>query len=105
MTGTSFAPMMIIIVIVIRRRKIIDRFRNTGTLSANTAKTAAELQIRQSLLFNRLCRRGILIENSGRYYLDEQRLSDSRYRTRSTILPLLVIVFLLLILADLYFTR
>jgi hypothetical protein len=103
MTGTSFIPAIIVAIIVVRTKKIINRFKLSGTTTPHTAKTAGELNIRENLIFRKLVRRNVLIEVSpGRYYLHNEHLEDYLRARRMRIL-LAISVIIILILIDILF--
>jgi hypothetical protein len=105
MYGTSFIPSMVAILVVIRTKSILNKFRNTGTTAAYTAKTLEDLGLRQSLIFMRFLRRSVIIQVSGnKYYLNEENLTEYRNERRRLLIPILLIL-LLLILLDLYFFK
>jgi hypothetical protein len=51
MTGTYTLLLLVAIILVIRNRKFINKFRDTNTTSAKTAKTLEELNVSKRLLF------------------------------------------------------
>ena len=94
---------MMAILIVVRTRKLIDRFKNTGTTSPGTAKTTAELNIRSRSLFKRLVRRQVFVETApGRFFLDETNLAAYLVKRKMRVTAI-VVILVLLILADFYF--
>ena len=103
MTGVPYLPAMMAILIVVRTRKLIDRFKNTGTTSPGTAKTTAELNIRSRSLFKRLVRRRVFVETApGRFFLDETNLAAYLVKRKMRVTAI-VVILVLLILADFYF--
>jgi hypothetical protein len=105
MTGTPFFPGIIAVILVIKIKKIIQRFLDTGTTSPPAAKTPEELNIRTSLLFQRLLRRKVLVETfAGRYYLDEEALQEYN-NTRRKIMITVILVIALLIVFDYFYLR
>jgi hypothetical protein len=102
MTGTSFIPALIVILVLARIKKIINRFRDSGAVSPQTSRTPEELNIRRSILFNRLVKRKVLVEvTADRFYLHENNLEEYN-RTRRMRVISIVIVLILLIMLDIY---
>lgn len=104
MTGTSFIPIMVAIIVVVKRRILINRFRDTNTTTAYTAKTPEELNFSRRLSFNKLFIHNIIVEVGGKYYLDEQRLIEYRSKRIMILIPVLIIL-ILLILLDVFLTK
>jgi len=105
MTGTPLIPAMIAILVVIRIKKLINQFKDSGTISADTAKTTEELNIRRSFLFRRLVRRNVFIEVApDKFYLEENNLEEY-YRNRRIRILTVFIILILLIMLDIYFFR
>jgi hypothetical protein len=67
------------------------RFHVADALQPDRARTLVELGQRESLVFNYLCLRGVIIPaGSGRYYLDPIREQDFRRRRFQFVLIVLV---------------
>jgi hypothetical protein len=105
MTGTPFVPAMIVVLVMIRIRKIIDTFKNSGTLSSQTAKSLGDLNIRKSFILKRLVRHKVLVENSfGQYYLQEDHL-EGYYRNRRIKVIIIAMILMILICIDVWLIR
>jgi hypothetical protein len=102
MNGTSIVPVLIVVIIVAKTKKIIRSFINSGATSPAKARTTEELNIRRSGIFNRLVRRGVLVEIADRFYIHEQNLIAYNSRRRTIMIAVLAIL-LLLILLDIAF--
>ena len=103
MTGTPFFPGIIAVIIVVKIKKLIQRFIETGTTSPPAAKTPEELNIRTSLLFQRLLRRKVLVETyANRFYLDEEALQEYNNKRRKIIYIVILIIALLILFDFLY---
>jgi hypothetical protein len=103
MTGISFVPVMVVLIIVIRTKKIINRFINSGTVTPGSAKTLYELNIRNSLILNKLVRRNVIVEISPeRFYLHGDNL-EKYYSARRTRILIIIGILILLILIDGFF--
>lgn len=59
---SQFIPIIVVILIMVKFRNIINSFINSSTTNASTAKTLDELNIRRGGIFNRLQKRGVIIE-------------------------------------------
>ncbi|MEI6901033.1 MAG: hypothetical protein WCL00_14240 [Bacteroidota bacterium] len=104
-TGTSYLPVLIVIIMVVRTRKIIERFRSSGTTTPLKAKTLQELNLRSRMIVNRLVRRKLLVETTpGCYYLQENMLAEF-YQKRRTHFIVILLVIAILVIADIYFTH
>jgi len=104
MTGTSSIPIIIEIIVIIKRRILINRFRDTNTTAAFTAKTLEELNLSRQLSFYKLFIRNIIVEVNGKYYLDEQKLIEYRSKRIMILIPVLFILILLIFL-DIFLTK
>jgi hypothetical protein len=80
-------------IIIAIQNKIIRKFRTTGTTNPKSAKTIEELGIRHQLLFNKLVRKGVIVQNGSKYYLNEQRADTFIQQRRRTIFVVLALVF------------
>lgn len=89
-------------IIISIQNKIIRKFRITGTTNPKSAKTIEDLGIRHQLLFNKLVRKGVIVQNGNKYYLDEQRTDEFFRQRRLTILTVLAIVLVLVTLFVLF---
>jgi len=82
-------------VLALKRRQLIGAFDRVGATSPATARTRQELGVRDSPMFRRLVRRGVLCSaNNGSYYLDRQARARDR-RRRLTVMAVVVLVALL----------
>ena len=84
-------------VILIRERKIAATFRDASATSPETARSLADLGLRDDLAASRLRRRGVLRETKdGRYYFDIaawEALRGDRLRRAAVALVLVAIAF------------
>lgn len=104
MTGTSFIPIIIVILLVIKTRKLLDRFRKSGAINEENAKTLDELIISRRLIFRKYLSYSVIIETHGKYYLNEQNLINYRSKKRMILIPLLVILSIIIIYMDIVLT-
>jgi hypothetical protein len=103
MTGASFLPPMIAIIIIAKIRKVIRRFKETGSTSPQTAKTLEELNVDYRFAFRKMLKREIIIEASpNRYYLNEENLAGYN-NTRRMIMLVVILLLALVIIADTFF--
>jgi|WetSurMetagenome_2_1015567.scaffolds.fasta_scaffold187988_3 hypothetical protein len=109
MTGASLIPVFIVIIVVLRIKKLINRYKISGTISPQSAKTLKELNIRRSLVLRKLLRRNVIIESApGKFYLQENNLIEylkNRRRRMKTVVIILMIIMILLILTDIFITH
>jgi hypothetical protein len=97
MAVAPIIPSMAAGIIIARIRKIVQRFREAGAVSFQTARRPEELNIQKRLLFQRLVQKSVLVEaGDGRYYLHEEKYLTYRKNRRSRALFMLVIVLLIL---------
>jgi hypothetical protein len=92
----SFAPVGAV-VISKKRRQLINKFRETGTTSAATARTLADLDLPNNVIFEIQKLTGVIVPAGGdRFYLDEEReRSFSRLRLSLVITAFLLGIFLI----------
>lgn len=97
---SQIIPIIVVILIMVKFRNIINSFINSSTTNASTAKTLDELNVRRGGIFNRLQKRGVIIEvMANRYYLNEENLAKyNEKRRKIAIFSLLVLIIFLLIL-------
>lgn len=79
-------------IIIAIQNKIIRKFRTTGTTNPKSAKTIEELGIRHHLLFNKLVRKGVIVQNGNKYHLDENRTYEFIQQRRRIALIVLTLV-------------
>lgn len=85
-------------IVAIRIRRYKNAFRAAGATSPATAIRPAETGLRESLVFHKLVREGILVAvGNGRFYLDEARDEALMHQKRKIIIALLFIILVLLI--------
>jgi hypothetical protein len=63
--------------------RLIERFREKGAVSPETALTASELGLGprfERAMERRLGRIGVFVKIDGKYYLSEERLNEDRER-------------------------
>jgi hypothetical protein len=91
-------------VIVLTQNRIIRRFMKVRAVSPDTAVPLEQTCCRQSWIFRRLLARGVVVETTDGYYLDEDAAGQFvRVRnTRILIITgvLVVIAVLILVIAD-----
>ena len=103
MTLIPYIPVLIPLIVAMNVRKNINRFRNTGTTTPQASKTPEELNLRRSLIFQRLQRRNVIIETSpGRYYLHEDNLAEYVKAKRTLVLIIFAVLILILLLLSVY---
>lgn len=91
---------IVVVIVAAQFRKLISRFRDSGTTSPRTAKTIEELNIRHMRMFKRLLNRGVINEaGSGRYYLNETNLDEYHQARRIRVMIILGILILLFLIA------
>src|SRR6478672_2758853 len=84
-------------IVAARMRHYRNAFRAAGATTPATAIRLADAGLRDSLIFHRLVREGILVPaGDGRYYLDELREATVQ-RNKHRILAILVFVILILL--------
>lgn len=105
MTGISFFPIIIVAIIALKKRKLINRFKNSGTTTKKNAKPINELKINRRLFFRRLVRHEVIVETNGKYYLNDQNLRDYNTKRRMIIIPLIILLMLLVIVLDIVLTQ
>jgi len=98
MSGATFAPA----IVAAARRKMINRFRKAGAISADTAQTAQQIGLRRMILFHRLLRIGVIVAVDDKYYLDEQRLAEYRLNRRIILVPIIGLMLVIMILIMLF---
>lgn len=97
MAVAPFIPPMVAAIVVAKIRKIVQRFRDAGAVSFQTARRPEELNIQKRLLFQRLVQKSVLMDaGDDRYYLHEENYQTYRKNRRSRALFILVILMLIL---------
>jgi uncharacterized membrane-anchored protein len=92
-----FIPILIVIIVVVKFKRYINRFKDTGTTTPETAKSLEELNLRHWLIFNRLIRQNVIINiGAERYYLHEENFEKYTKAKRTRVL--IIFAFLILIL-------
>jgi hypothetical protein len=95
MSGTAVPA-----IIAIRMRRYKEAFRAAGAISPATAIRPAEKGLRESLIFHKLVREGILVAaGNGRFYLDESR-DAAVMRTKRKIMAVLVFIVLVVLISS-----
>ena len=85
-------------IIAIRMHRYKNAFRAAGATTPATAIRPAEMGLRESLVFHRLVREGILVAvGNGRFYLDETRDEAVMRIKRKIMIVLLFIILVALI--------
>jgi hypothetical protein len=81
-------------IVAARMRRYRNAFRAAGAITPATAIRLADTGLRESLIFQRLVREGILVPvGNGRYYLDEVREAAVQ-RMRHRILAIVLLIVL-----------
>ena len=87
---------------VIKQNQYIRRFRSTGTVSADRAKSLKEIGFYESWIFKHMVNQGVFIRSyNDRYYMDEfvaRSFCWKRNITISTIVMITIIIFSLITL-------
>jgi hypothetical protein len=81
-------------VIIAIQNKIIRKFRTSGTTSIKSAKTLEELEIGHKLIFNKLVRKGVIVQRGDKFYLDEQQAKEFLLRRRRTAIIALALIII-----------
>lgn len=84
-------------VIMARRKRYVRAFHEAGALSANTARSLAEVGQRDSRWFQQMVRQGVFVQvGAERYYLDQSRWGQAiSMQQKAALLTLgLVLVFI-----------
>jgi hypothetical protein len=99
MSPASVAPVAAAI-IRRKRRKIYQAFRTNAALSPNSAKSLAELKIDRNRFFDSFLQHEVIKTTPhGKYFLDEQRLTEfHRQRHRLLIVPIIALVLAVVLL-------
>jgi hypothetical protein len=80
-----------------RYLRVLER---AGATSPSTARTLAELDLKDKRVFRGLVRRGCVVEaGAGRYYLDLERVAARRRRVHVVLMIVLAVVGALLAVA------
>lgn len=88
-------------IIAIRMRRYKQAFRTAGATSPAAAIRPADCGLRETLVFHKLVREGILVQvGNGRYYLDETRDAAVMRIRQKLILALLCIIILILLISS-----
>lgn len=78
--------------------RMIQKFREKGALSAETARDLEELQVKRRLLFHRMVQRRIFIEAAPqKYYLNEPKLLIYNKKRRIMVITILLFTIYVLI--------
>jgi O-antigen ligase len=84
-------------IIALKMRRYKEAFRAAGAVTPATAMRPAEAGLRESVIFHKLVRQGVLVAaGNGRYYLDERRDATVRSNKRKIVVALLAIILVLL---------
>lgn len=80
-------------------RRYVRIFRKAGATSPSTAIRPPEHGVRNSMLFQKLVRQGVLVKmGDDRYYLDETREAEMRNRRQKAVIIVLAILVIGLII-------
>ncbi|MBS4056961.1 MAG: hypothetical protein KKD74_03290 [Bacteroidetes bacterium] len=78
--------------------RMIQKFRDKGALSAETARDLDELEVKRRQLFHRLVQRRIFIEAAPqKYYLNQPKLLIYNKKRRIMVITILLFTIYLLI--------
>ena len=84
--------------VIAQRNKIIRRFKEAGATSPDRPIDPATRQIRQSLIFNKLVRDGVIVKVSAHhFYLNEARATEYRTQRQQVVGIVLVVVAITII--------
>lgn len=90
---------LISVMLALERRQTVGVFERLGSTSPDNALSRQELGLRDSRIFRRLVRRGVLrAGGTGAYYLDQQALARDRRRRRTVIAVIVGLIMVGLIL-------
>jgi hypothetical protein len=89
--------------VVAMQNRYLRTFERAGATSPSTARTLAEVDLRDRQIFRGLVRRGYIVDaGAGRYYVDLERVAERRRRARRALMIVLGIVAVLLAVAAFY---
>jgi len=92
---------IVTVILLVKFKKLINRFRDSGTISPRTAKALEDLNIFPRRMFYRLLRWGIINEaGSAKFYLNERNLEEY-YQLRRIRIIIIFGILIILILVDL----
>jgi len=87
-------------IIAVKMRQYKEAFRTAGATAPHTAIRPADAGLRQSLIFNKLVRQGVLVAvDNDRFYLDETRDSAVTHTRRMVLAGLVILILLILIIS------
>lgn len=88
-----FPPFLPAVAVAARRRRILRKFEEAGADRPETARTFAELGLRESFLASRLTRSGVLVAaDGGRYFLSADGVARWKQRRNAYVLTALGVV-------------
>jgi len=90
-------------VVAAQRKKIVRQFISTGATSYKESRTLKELGLRNSLIFKKLIRQGIIVEATfDRYFIDLEKYEEEERERRRLVTILLVLIALGFVVALVY---
>jgi hypothetical protein len=103
MTGTSIIPTIVAVVIITKIKKFINRFKETGTISPQTAKTLDQLNLERRFIYRKLFKHEVIIESSAnRFYLHEGNLIEYNNKRRMVMFIIISILAIIILVDSLY---
>ena len=97
--ASNFVPIMMVIIVMVRINRLINQFKETGTISYQSAKTLEELSIKPRFIFNRFVKREVIIEATNeRFYLnlDNLKIYSKERRVRMLVISGILILIMLI---------
>jgi len=80
-------------IIIAMQNRIMNRFMDHNAVSPEQAKTIEDLGLKKNLLFNKLLRRGVLVQTPDeRYYIIPEKAAQYKRRRRIIILIVMAVV-------------
>lgn len=97
--ASNFVPIMMVIIVMVRINRLINQFKETGTISYQSAKNLEELSIKPRFIFNRFVKREVIIEATNeRFYLnlDNLKIYSKERRVRMLVISGILILIMLI---------
>lgn len=86
-----------------KEKRLIEKFIKSGAISEENAISLEQVGIKKDSIFDRMVDRGIFIQcQSGKYYMDDERVSYLMGQRQKRIIATLVIFAIIIIL---YYVR
>ena len=88
------------VIIIVKMRQYKEAFRTAGATTPHSAMRPADAGLRQSLIFDKLVRQGVLVGvGNDRFYLNETRNRAVTHTRRKVLAVLIVIILIFLIIS------